>query len=147
MHNIHLLTWQQRRMLLQYIIFSFQFCDFKHCKANNGWVYHVVLSLFSLSFGNGLLCFLGLLKDINGTYDASFYFGGSAMFLGAVILIISNTYYYIQQKKINQWKIWTYLQRGLSLFFFGVTVSRSKTWIFETLRIYHLFGTFKYVVL
>ncbi|XP_063422890.1 monocarboxylate transporter 14-like isoform X2 [Mytilus trossulus] len=41
----------------------------------------------------------GFLKDINGKYDYSFYFGGGSMLVGAFILLISNVRHFLKVKR------------------------------------------------
>ncbi|XP_076093529.1 monocarboxylate transporter 12-like isoform X2 [Mytilus galloprovincialis] len=41
----------------------------------------------------------GFLKDINGKYDYSFYFGGGSMLVGAIILLLSNVRHFLIVKR------------------------------------------------
>ncbi|CAC5357033.1 unnamed protein product [Mytilus coruscus] len=41
----------------------------------------------------------GFLKDINGKYDYSFYFGGGSMLFGAIILLLSNVIHSMKEKR------------------------------------------------
>ncbi|XP_048736247.2 monocarboxylate transporter 14-like [Ostrea edulis] len=45
--------------------------------------------------------FSGFLKDIDGRYENAFYVGGSSMFFGAVILLVSNLRHWMMSKKSN----------------------------------------------
>ncbi|VDI12742.1 MFS transporter, MCP family, solute carrier family 16 (monocarboxylic acid transporters), member 14 [Mytilus galloprovincialis] len=41
----------------------------------------------------------GLLKDLNGTYDYAFYFGGIAVLLGSCILLVSNIIHFLKSRR------------------------------------------------
>ncbi|XP_076091531.1 monocarboxylate transporter 9-like [Mytilus galloprovincialis] len=44
----------------------------------------------------------GLLKDLNGTYEYAFYFGGIAVLLGSCILLVSNIIHFLKSRREYQ---------------------------------------------
>ncbi|XP_063420817.1 monocarboxylate transporter 14-like [Mytilus trossulus] len=44
----------------------------------------------------------GLLKDLNGTYDYAFYFGGIAVLLGSCVLLVSNIIHFLKSRQEYQ---------------------------------------------
>ena len=46
--------------------------------------------------------FAGLFRDIFGTFDEAFYFGGIGIFLGGVILLCGNVWKIIRDRRVKR---------------------------------------------
>jgi hypothetical protein len=64
-------------------------------------LYYCWCGIFYLSYNELILC-KGFLKDINGMYDYAFYFGGSGVLLGSLVLTVTNVVHYIQTRQSYQ---------------------------------------------